>query len=299
MKRVFIIGNGFDLNLGWKTGYRDFVESQYCPIENSGSSLSGFLAEKTMIDRWFDLEAILRSYASVDNKQAALPGAIWSDEKFFYQLREGLNVYLKNEMTRDVDTHSDAIAVLRSIVNSRLFGPIYSFNYTNLNQIAKQAGIHTPFSYSSVHGSIDNDSIILGIDDKTEVRKGYAFLRKVFNEHYKSHPIRYDLQECKEVVIFGHSLGDNDYPYFRDFFKAQSQCVGRNSSKKITIFTKDNRSRMQILEQLRVMNDCATERLINDNDFTFVMTDSDDKTKLNEFLSHIDKESKRKTIHVI
>lgn len=56
---------------------------------------------------------------------------------------------------------------------------------------------------------------------------------------------------------------------------------------------------MQILEQLRVMNDCATERLINDNDFNFIMTDSDDKTQLNEFLSHIDKESKRKTIHFI
>lgn len=218
MKRVFIIGNGFDLNLGWKTGYRDFVDSEYCPIDHSISSLSGYLAEKTKVDRWFDLESILRVYASVENKQELLPGTVRSDEIFFYQLRDGLNAYLKNEMTKAIDLSSDAVTVLKCILSSRLFGSIYSFNYTNLNQIAKEAGIHTPFAYSSVHGSIGDDSIILGIDDKTEVRKGYAFLRKVFNEHYKSHPIRYDLQECKEVVIFGHSLGDNDYPYFRDFF---------------------------------------------------------------------------------
>lgn len=29
MSKVFIIGNGFDLDLGWKTRYSDFARSNY------------------------------------------------------------------------------------------------------------------------------------------------------------------------------------------------------------------------------------------------------------------------------
>ena len=29
MAKVFIIGNGFDLDLGWKTRYSDFASSKY------------------------------------------------------------------------------------------------------------------------------------------------------------------------------------------------------------------------------------------------------------------------------
>lgn len=60
-------------------------------IDHSISSLSGYLAEKTKVDRWFDLESFLRVYASVGHKQEVLPGTVRSDEIFFYQLRDGLN----------------------------------------------------------------------------------------------------------------------------------------------------------------------------------------------------------------
>ena len=30
-RRVLIIGNGFDLDLGRKTTYKDFYNSEYCP----------------------------------------------------------------------------------------------------------------------------------------------------------------------------------------------------------------------------------------------------------------------------
>ena len=33
-KKVFIIGNGFDLNLGWKTSYKDFISSEYWPLRD-------------------------------------------------------------------------------------------------------------------------------------------------------------------------------------------------------------------------------------------------------------------------
>ena len=38
-KKVFIIGNGFDLDLGWKTSYKDFVCSDYWPLKDKEPSV--------------------------------------------------------------------------------------------------------------------------------------------------------------------------------------------------------------------------------------------------------------------
>ena len=129
------------------------------------------------------------------------------------------------------------------------------------------------------------------MDDSAQLRNGYSYLRKVFSEYYTSHPIRYTLQECDEVVFFGHSLGDIDYPYFADFFADQSNCAERKNSKHITIFTKDHKSRFQILEQLRSMNGGRTERLQNDNDFKIIMTDNPNKVLIKKFFDHLKEES--------
>lgn len=290
-KKVFIIGNGFDLNLGWNTSYRDFVSSEAWPLKDKLPTcpMASFLKKKTEIERWYDLENILKEYAS---KNITQDKADQRDEVFFNQLKWSLTKFLKQEEQKDVDKDSLAVEVLKAVVDNGYFDSIYTFNYTDLYNIAEKASIHTRFDYEPVHGSVGNDSIILGVDDHSELREGYSYLRKVFSEHYTSHQIRYALQECDEVVFFGHSLGDTDYTYFGDFFKAQSQCASRNESKTITIFTKDNHSRIQILEQLRKMNDGQTERLQNDNDFKLIMTDEPNAVLLNEFFSHLKRDSK-------
>lgn len=291
-KKVFIVGNGFDLDIGWNTDYRHFIASDYWPLKGitPNCQLAEFLAEKTEIDLWYDLEMILKNYASSNSLRRKVDP---NDEVFFEQLKSSLTDYLKNEETKDVDNDSLAIKVLKSVFNNGYFSSIYSFNYTDLNNIALKAGMSSRFEYAHVHGCVKNNSIILGVDDRTNLIDGYSFLRKVFSEHYTSHPIRYDLQECDEVVFFGHSLGETDYPYFADFFETQSQCVQRKDSKRITIFTKDNNSRFQILEQLRIMNAGQTERLQNDNNFIIIMTDNPNMVLLNRFFNDLSESSKR------
>lgn len=288
--KVFIIGNGFDLNLGGKTRYKDFVESDYWPLKNEqpNCSMARFLKDKTEIERWYDLENILRLYASTTNSQEK---ADLVDETFFNRLKWALTKYLKQEELKDVDKESMAVKVLKAVTANGYFSSIYTFNYTDLYNIAKKSSIQSRFDYESVHGCVGNNSIILGVDDHSELRGGYSYLRKVFSEHYTTHQIRYALQECDEVVFFGHSLGDTDYNYFGDFFKAQSQCAERKAGKAITIFTKDNHSRIQILEQLRKMNDGQTERLQNDNDFKLIMTDDPNNVLLKKFFDHLGKDS--------
>ena len=64
-KKVLIIGNGFDLNLGRKTSYKDFYESKFCP-RNYPAPLIDHL-NKTWGNelesvKWFDLENELGKY---------------------------------------------------------------------------------------------------------------------------------------------------------------------------------------------------------------------------------------------
>ena len=63
--RTFIIGNGFDMDLGLHTSYQDFVNSDLWPITNSDlerSSLADKL-EKDKKENWFNLEDSLCEYA--------------------------------------------------------------------------------------------------------------------------------------------------------------------------------------------------------------------------------------------
>lgn len=291
-KKVFIIGNGFDLNLGWKTSYRDFVQSDYCPIHPAGNGscpMEEYLARKIEVERWYDLECILREYAADDYKSHRKADP--KDEPFFNELNASLMEFIKHEAQKEINVDSLAVQVLKAIVANGYFSSIYTFNYTDLYRVAETAGINSQFDFKYVHGNVYRNSIILGVDGHSELREGYAYLRKGNSEHYRSNHIRYDLQECDEVVFFGHSLGDMDYPYFSDFFFTQSHCTIRKDGKRITIFTKDNHSRIQILEQLRLMNDGETEHLQNDNEFNFVMTDAPDKVIMKQFLEHLKKDS--------
>lgn len=66
IRRVLVIGNGFDLAVGRKTSYKDFYESGYCPKIHPAPIIK-FLNQKlsTCLDsvRWIDLESSLQEYA--------------------------------------------------------------------------------------------------------------------------------------------------------------------------------------------------------------------------------------------
>ena len=290
-KKVLIIGNGFDLDLGWNTSYGSFVASDYWPVKKDSPScpLENYLADRMQIDRWYDLEGAIKLYAAKTSYSSGKADP--RDAPFFNELRVSLAEYLKQEENKDINAESLAVKVLKATIANGFFST-YTFNYTNLYKVAEKASIDSRFDFEYVHGNVERSSIIIGVDDHTELRNGYGYLRKVFSEHYTSHPIRYDLQECDEVVFFGHSLGDNDYPYFFDFFMAQSQCKNRKDSKHITIFTKDNRSRIQILEQLRKMNGGQTEHLQNDNAFKLIMTEQPNEILLRQFFQHLQEDSR-------
>lgn len=295
-KKVFIIGNGFDLDLGWKTRYSDFAGSKFWIGDSYGSNLKSQLNQDKCIEKWFDLEMSLLNYANADGKQQILHApeyTINQDKQCFKELTQGLSDFLRREEKREVNKDSVAAKVLKAILDNGYFTSIYSFNYTNLKSIAGKLGLSTDFRYEHVHGSIATDSIILGVEDAVDLYPGYSFLYKTFSPHYESHHIQYDLLEADEVVFFGHSLGKNDYHYFQSFFRRQcDENLEREQGKRITFFTYDDASRIGILEQLREMNDKKTNYLFGLNDLEFICTKDGGGEKLEQFLLRMKKESR-------
>ena len=71
-KVVFVIGNGFDLDLGLKTAYKDFWQSDYCP-KNYPAQLIQHLNQFSVNNldevKWYDLEnELLNYYHSINDK---------------------------------------------------------------------------------------------------------------------------------------------------------------------------------------------------------------------------------------
>lgn len=298
-KKVFIIGNGFNLDLGWKTRYSDFAKSSFWRLSENYSyvKLIAFLERKIQIQKWFDLEMALQEYASVTDRYIYPDNeSICQDDyRIFEELTNNLMDYLFEEQQKPINTDSVAAKVFRSIIENGYFTSIYTFNYTNLGLITKQLNLGTTISFEYVHGSIEKRSAILGVEDKTDLRPGYSFLYKTFNRNYESHHIQYDMAEADEIVFFGHSLGRNDYHYFQQLFRAQSsENLQRANFKRIIIFTYNDASRIGILEQLREMNDKNTNLLFSQNDFQFICTKEGmtDKGRLKRFFNHLFEDSK-------
>ena len=182
--------------------------------------------------------------------------------------------------------------MLQGVLTNQKYS-IYTFNYTNLTPYAKQLGKVGDVIFESVHGSINENSIILGVDDDCELQRGYDFLYKTFSPHYHSHNLAFDLEEAREVIFFGHSFGSIDYPYFQKFFTdATSIERTKEESARITSITYNEESRVQILMQLRNMNNRRMNYLFNKNILTFIKTqdiacNEEEQNKLRSLLEHL------------
>ncbi len=343
-KLVLILGNGFDLDLGLKTSYKDFWESEYCPKDYPAPlirHLNSRWEDNLDSVRWYDLENELLFYAHhsekedviteeeqeylnenrdydltlksrytgpddtfislyekgiikvegplhstyVNNREDLNHTAVWRDNKAFKLIKEGLCKYLESMQPVIPMSNKIAFQVLALLDEEALkdfIVDVYTFNYTKVLLNGRKpdaAQVHY------VHGNCADGKIIIGTRDDKEFSPSYDFLQKSFDPSFNPPAIVADLQDADEVVIFGHSIGENDRQYFKAFFKQQTDYT-KKKRKDITIFTRDSVSELQIKRSLQNMTDGNLSTLFSLNNLQIIKTGEleEDQEKLLQFL---------------
>ena len=257
-KTLLVIGNGFDLDIGLKTSYEDFIRTNYIKGDECTSSneLIKSIVEKYKKANWIDIEAFLKEYAvKYNDTEIEIDRDIPNE---FYELRKDLNNYMYvdkypsnkyNWLGRYMYYKDSVAARLLNILPDNMV--IFTFNYTDmmpvisyLNEVNESSGrkiVIKEENIKHVHGKVsasfqDKDiPIILGIDDDVTVKEDFVCMKKRF----KAMPgIVEALSQSEHVIFFGLGFGVCDRPYFRKFFSD----VQKKHDKRISIFTNDDGS---------------------------------------------------------
>lgn len=314
---MLVIGNGFDLNLGLPTTYKNFVEScifkkmyvKRMHEKHGGGifqpSLLDYLYGKKFCERWFDIEQALLEYVS-KKPDGSFVNNIEEDIKDYDLICTSLIEYLASlfitgndlEQSRKMEK-TIAGQLLKFLYSEKDI--IYSFNYTPINLIISAVFGHSSLNPTRIHGEIKEEtifngnvkdnSIILGIETNkiNDIAPGYSFLYKSNNPKYKSSNIALDLQETKNVIIFGHSFNQMDYGYFEEYFKLLT--INTDRERKLTIFTQNEKSRIALLDNLRKMG-VSVRDLFAHTEIEFFLTDDlmgDNKYESDRFKAFLEK----------
>lgn len=294
MGTVFIVGNGFDLDLGLRTSYKNFFDSKYFP-KDEGSvvrlncyfdpdistdtslgrvSVFDYLRVCRDLSHWCDIEGALGKlpkYVDFENGDG-----FYIEKDSFDRLHQAFSDYLRSVLKDDYDTinYKSAAYKVAKTLSYRTDLVVFNYNYTDSLE-------HIDRSYDGivnyVHGSLIDNSIIFGVEDKLDVQRHYNFLLKSFSPFYKSHKIRYELKNADHVIFFGHSLAKADYHYFEHLFQDLTDETNDSPDRRITIFTKDDKSRRDLLWQIRTMNHNKTDVLFGNCELKIFMTDTDEE----------------------
>ena len=347
---VLILGNGFDLDLGLKTSYKDFWESEYCPKDYPAPlihHLNQCWPDSLDSIKWYDLENELYNYAKNLFSDEPRKDIITDEEReyirhikndYFYlgtepdyvnQIKslfdKGILYFhpsnssivllrykqdlLKSPVERDTialdlikkklleylskigspqdEKNTVAYRVLQTVLNAAENGnivEIYTFNYTPLTIFGYKVD-SVPVHY--MHGSCEDGKIIVGTRDDKDIEEEYVFLQKAFDPNFYPPHLVSSLQDADDVIIFGHSIGENDRQYFKSFFMHQTN-YSRTENKRITIFTKDHKSEIHIKIALQNMTDGNLSTLSSLNEMPIIKTDclKEDSQHFLDFLLH-------------
>lgn len=227
-ENVLIIGNGFDLNLGLKTGYSDFMNSSHFQELVIKENLLAVYLNSKQNHNWIDIEKELKNYS----KNEANTHRIAKDfEDNYLEISNSLINYLKEINYSKINKESPAYRLIRNTVKSNF--SIIDFNYTDTTKlILKDIGFidsEIVNRHFKVHGSVEEGKIIFGVEDSADLRRNHVFLLKSYPIHYKAINFIREISRAVKVDFFGHSLGESDHTYFNYFFE---RCSNGNFNER-------------------------------------------------------------------
>lgn len=227
---TIVIGNGFDMDLGWKTSYKNFYEAKKKHFLEFNRFEGVQLIEK---ENWYNFEEIFRNFIIKWNGSGRKLDELREINYFWRFCRDRLYEYFletSSEFSSTIDTNSCAYALLnRTNHKHRLLSFNYTnpFKYTSIENHANICNIHGRFcegdeiEYNTLPPHV---RILLGVDTAlNSIVDRVDPLMCIVKRNNNNDVINY-FNEClygsKRVVFFGHSLGITDSDYFKPFFES-------------------------------------------------------------------------------
>ncbi len=261
---VVIIGNGFDLNLNLKTSYTDFIKSsEFKKLIDNQNRLSNYLKSKHELQNWIDIENELKIYSK---------NFAYNDKNFkkeFKDLSQALYKYLSKIEINNIDEKSEAFRMIRTAIDKGEV-LIIDFNYTNtISKISKKFNFNINSDNSNVthikiHGSLEDNNIIFGVEDDADILPQHIFLKKSVNKNFNAIDFSEAIKNSDYFVIFGHSLGNTDHMYFKEYFHEFN--YKESYKKHIVIYYYDEGSYDGIFAQLDKLTRNKISKLKQFND---------------------------------
>ena len=272
MNVLYIIGNGFDLNLGLKTSYKDFYD-YYKSIESTKKNVINLKSSiSNNYKNWSDLELALGQYTEEIK-------TLDDFDEVFEDIGGQLSEYLKKEEDKFDSNSVNKEKFFENIVKPEEFLPladnnkikkfknnylnrewhvdIITFNYTRIIEkiLVKVKPVKIGYHSNSnanvilrriehIHGYID-DRMILGVNDISQLKNKEfhknedileAIIKEKCNKSYR-HMIddffKSKIEQADFICFFGVSIGDTDNMWW--------ELIGeklKNNPMPLIIFTK-------------------------------------------------------------
>ncbi len=305
MNIVIVLGNGFDLDLGWDTSYKSFYDKHkgWGMHKTDEDDLFQYVIKQTP-GNWFDFERTLHEYA-LHRAEKPYP------ENEAYKIDRDIHDYntFKEQLARFItegsklpvkeDSHAYRLleayvgAKKRNIANlSTLFSiKLFSYNYTPLLSVIRRIEPSMEIGYIPVHGMVERNNIIFGFHDDPNIPKEYRSIQKSMDENYKSSDIVTKSLKADYLIFFGLSLGYIDGVYFKNLFEQISNLTNPQLiNKHIVFITKDANTEINIKSNLLDMG-INLQLLYNSNVVNFIYTDDELEVKtednFNELMKRI------------
>ena len=236
MDRLYIIGNGFDIDLGMDTRYSDFLDSTKFKEFAEDKLVADFAIYLFNQNReyWVDMETAIKNYVNDNDSLDHVSFKI-----VFEKLKVFLRTYIQMQQSKFIQRISDVngyygssravmlIKKIKSEIKKSNNVKIINFNYTsdsffrlfdNIDRFSNQNQVEI----INVHGTLEvNSNIVLGVEDKAlrTDRSEFGFIKKGRDENMVNTNLYNSYSKASEISFFGHSLGESDIMHFKPMFE--------------------------------------------------------------------------------
>lgn len=282
---AFVIGNGFDIDMGLPSRYSDFIKcSEWKRVEHildsfpengyRDHSLIYHLVNAAYTETWFDIENEIHKF--IVQHSILTEQEIREIKNEFDKIKTALTDYLKR-VSKDLESKADKQRLSYQLLYNLQFSPMSKveilFNYTNPDLFLEMPTYHEIgkglFTY--VHGSLRYNDIVLGCDlqKHEKVNRHLSFMYK-YNMLNKANHVARHILEAKEIIFFGHSINEMDFCYFREFFRMAS--AAPQPIRHLTIITYDEEAERTIKDNIQNQGISVSDLYNNLWTFDFIHT---------------------------